>query len=132
MSNLNINRVVLGGRLTDNIELKQTQSGVFVCSFTIAVTRKSNREVTDFIDCVAWRNTAEFISKYFHKGSSICVIGSMQTRSWTDSNGNKRFVTELIVDDTYFVDSKSDSAPTSAQQNEPTYEEVNDESDLPF
>ena len=131
MANFNINKSVLGGRLTADVELKQTNSGISVCAFTIAATRKTNREESDFINCVAWRNTAEFISKYFHKGSSICVTGAIQTRSWTDNNGNKKFATELVVDEAYFVDSKSDNAPTS-DQSAPQFEAIKDEDDLPF
>lgn len=129
MANLNINKSVIGGRLTADVELKTTPSGVSVCSFTVAVTRKSNREKTDFINCVAWRNTAEFISRYFGKGSSICVTGEIQTRSWTDNNGNKRTATELVAEEAYFVDSKSDN---SEQRSEPQYEEVPNEDGLPF
>lgn len=132
MANFNINKSVLGGRLTADVELKQTPNGVPVCTFTIAVNRKGNREETDFINCVAWRNTAEFISKYFGKGSSICVTGAIQTRSWTDNNGNKRNATELVVDEAYFVDSKSDNAPTYGQQSAPQFEEVKGDDDLPF
>ena len=110
MSNLNLNKVILGGRLTADVELKQTASGVSVCSFSLAVNRKYTRESeqqTDFISCVAWRGTAEFIAKYFRKGSSICVWGSIQTRSWQDSTGNKKFATEVVVDEAMFVDSKN-------------------------
>ena len=113
MANFNFNKVTLGGRLTADVEVKQTTSGVPVCSFTIAVTRKANREETDFINCVAWRNTAEFISKFFGKGSSICVTGSVQTRSWTDQDGNKRYATDIVVDEAYFVDSKNESGQAS-------------------
>lgn len=127
MANLNINKSVLGGRLTADPELRYTQSGVSVCSFTVAVNRKFDRETTDFINCVAWNKTAEFIAKYFSKGSSICVTGSIQVRTWEDNNGAKRYATELIVDDAYFVDSNSESntAPDELQ-------EVEHDGDLPF
>ncbi len=118
MANLNLNKVVLGGRLTADPELKQTTSGIPVCSFSIAVNRRFQKEGeqnTDFINCQAWRNTAEFISKYFRKGSSLCVTGSIQTRSWTDNNGQKRYATEVVVDEAMFVDSKN-----TAQQAETT------------
>lgn len=128
MANLNLNKSILGGRLTADVELKSTPNGVSVCQFTVAVTRKGNREETDFINCVAWRNTAEFISKYFRKGSSICVVGAIQTRSWTDNNGNKRFATEVVVDEANFVDSKSENG----QQSAPHFEEVKEDDDLPF
>ena len=133
MANFNFNKVTLGGRLTADVEVKQTNSGVPVCSFTIAVTRKANREETDFINCVAWRNTAEFIGKFFGKGSSICVTGAIQTRSWTDQNNNKRSATEVIVDEAYFVDSKSDGEAQSYQrQSDAEFEEVKADDDLPF
>ena len=132
MANLNINKSVLGGRLTADVELKQTPNGVSVCAFTVAVNRKGNQKETDFINCVAWRNTAEFISKYFSKGSSICVTGSIQTRSWTDQSGQKRYATELIVDDAYFVDSKSENTSGPEQQSEPQYEQLSNDDDLPF
>ncbi len=145
MANFNFNKVILGGRLTQNPELKQTPSGVFVLSFSIAVNRKYSsknedgsigQSQADFINCVAWRNQAEFISRYFHKGSSICVVGNIQTRSYNDQQGNKRNVTEVVVDEAMFVDSKNENqggfnqsfAPTqgggympSSYNNEPQY-----------
>lgn len=117
MANLNLNKVILGGRLTADPELKQTTSGISVCSFSIAVNRRFQREgeqQADFINCQAWRNTAEFISNYFRKGSSICVVGSIQTRSWTDNNGQKRYATEVVVDEAMFVDSKNDTQQAEA------------------
>ena len=119
MANFNLNKVILGGRLTANPELKQTTSGIMVLTFSIAVNRKftsrnddgtNGQPQADFINCVAWRQTAEFISKYFHKGSSICVIGSIQTRNYTDQQGNKRYVTEVVVDEANFVDAKNENA----------------------
>lgn len=118
MANLNLNKVVLCGRLTSDIELKQTLTGVSVISFTLAVNRKyqaEGQQQTDFINCVAWRQTAEFISKYFKKGSSLCITGSIQVRSWQDSNGNKRYATEVVADEAMFVDSKSESTQQSYQ-----------------
>lgn len=112
MANFNFNKVILGGRLTADVELKQTNSGVAVAQFSIAVNRKYSKEgeqQTDFINCTAWRNTAEFISKYFKKGSSICVVGSVQVRSWTDNNNQKRYATDIVVDEAMFVDSKNDT-----------------------
>lgn len=138
MANLNFNKVIIGGRLTSDVELKQTPNGVSVCSFSIAVNRKGKEAQTDFIKCVAWRQTAEFINRYFNKGSSICIAGSIQTRSWQDTNGNKRFETEVVVDEATFVDSKSDGgnydAPSFAKDNAPKFEEikVDDSDDLPF
>ena len=115
MANFNLNKVILGGRLTADPELKTTPSGVSVCQFNLAVNRKYSKEgedqTADFITCVAWRATAEFISRYFFKGSSLCIVGNIQTRSWTDPQTNqKRYTTEVIVDEAMFVDSKSESA----------------------
>lgn len=148
MANLNLNKVVLGGRLTADPELKQTPSGVSVLSFNLAINRKyqaeGQQQQTDFISCIAWRNSAEFISKYFRKGSSICVTGSIQTRTWTDSNNQKRYATEVIVDEAMFVDSKNDahgaqtanSAPYIPDAYNPSqpqnFEGVAHDDDLPF
>lgn len=140
MSNLNLNKVILGGRLTNTPELKQTPSGVSVCSFSLAVNRKTGKDQeqkTDFIECQAWRQTAEFISRYFRKGSSLCIVGNIQKRSWKDQNGNNRYATEVIVDEALFVDSKNDSQGTADQApsftaQEPKYEEIDPDDSLPF
>lgn len=145
MANLNLNKVILGGRLTADVELKQTPSGVPVCSFSLAVNRKYSKDSeaqTDFINCVAWRNTAEFISKYFRKGSSLCAIGSVQTRSWTDNNGQKRYATEIVVDEALFVDSKTEGeaqgaatyadALGSVAPKHDDFTPLDSDSDLPF
>lgn len=141
MANFNINKVILGGRITKDVELKQTQNGVPVAQLSIAVNRKASKDQTDFINCIAWRNTAEFISKYFKKGSSICVVGSIQTRSWQDQNGNKRFSTEILADEAYFVDSKGEdttNVQNGSQSNfggftaTPNFEEMSSDEDLPF
>lgn len=120
MANFNFNKVILGGRLTADPELKTTPSGISVTSFTVAVNRRfggKSAEDTqaDFFNVTAWRQTAEFITRYFRKASSICVVGSIQTRSWTDQNGQKRFATEIVADEAYFVDAKSES-PIAVQQ----------------
>ncbi len=142
MAHLNLNKVILGGRITKDIELKQTPSGVSVCSFGIAINRKTGKDKeaqTDFIDCQAWRQTAEFISRYFKKGSSICITGSIQKRTWKDQNGNNRYETEVVVDEAMFVDSKSDAqgtgtdfAPTFKAPEDPQYEAISTDDDLPF
>lgn len=139
MANFNLNKVILGGRISQDLELKQTQSGVYTLSFSIAVNRKTSgqEQQADFINCVAWRNTAEFISKYFKKGSSICVVGEIQTRSWTDGNGNKRYATEVIVFEAYFVDGKGEQAqekqaPVFKTPEAPKFEEISNDDDLPF
>ena len=149
MANFNFNKVILGGRLTANPEIKQTQSGVPVCSFSLAVNRKYAKEgqqqEVDFINCTAWRATAEFIGKYFRKGSSLCVVGSIQVRSWTDTSNQKRYATDIIVDEAMFVDSKNESY-TGAQDagampyipdaysvpETPNFEDASDNDDLPF
>lgn len=113
MANFNINKSIIGGRLTADPELKQTNSGVSVCSFTVAVNRRFSKDgerEADFINVQAWRQTAEFICNYFKKGSSICIAGAIQTRSWEDQNGQKRFATEVVADEAYFVDGKNDGA----------------------
>lgn len=134
MANLNLNKVILGGRLTSDVELKQTPQGIAVCSFSVAVNRKGKDAQTDFINCQAWRNAAEIISKHFKKGSSICLVGSIQTRTWNDNNGQKRYATEVIVDEVYFVDSKADIGANTPSIVAPTpnFEEVSNDDDLPF
>lgn len=106
-----MNVCVLMGRLTATPELKKTQSGLSVTSFTIAINRRfktDGEQQTDFINCVAWRNTAEFITKYFTKGTMIAVEGSIQTRKYTDKNGNDRTATEVLVNQAHFTGSKRD------------------------
>lgn len=146
MGALNLNKTILGGRLTADVELKTTQSGISVCSFILAVNRKTGKDKeqqTDFISCVAWRQTAEFISKYFRKGSSLCIVGEIQTRTWTDQNNQKRYATEVIVNEAMFVDSKSDSGQTSAAAESympeaytapvtPNFETITDDDEIPF
>ncbi len=104
-----LNKAILMGRLVRDPELRHTPSSIPVTSFTLAVDRnygKGAEKQTDFIDCVAWRQTAEFVSKYFFKGSRIAVTGQIQIRSWDDAEGKKRFATEVIADDVEFVESK--------------------------
>lgn len=146
-----LNKVILIGHLTADPELKQTQSGIAVTSFSIGVTRRFARNgeqpTSDFINIVAWRQQAEFVTKYFHKGNAICIVGSLQTRNYVDQQGNKRYVTEVVADEISFVEKKSD-AP-GAHQYEPTgettpafsndaanaapnFEEIADDDDLPF
>ena len=106
-----LNHITIMGRLTRDPELRRTGSGVAVASFTVAVDRdfgktESGEKETDFIDCVAWRQTGEFISKYFTKGSMIVVSGRLQIRSWNDKDGNKRRTAEVVADNVYFGESK--------------------------
>ena len=108
-----LNHIVIMGRLTRDPELRRTGTGVAVTSFTLAVDRDfggrdGGEKETDFIDCVAWRQTGEFVSKYFTKGRMIVVSGRLQIRSWTDKDGNKRRTAEVVADNCYFGDSKRD------------------------
>jgi len=107
-----LNKIILMGRLTRDTELRRTQSGTAVTSFSIACDRDfkspSGEKETDFIDVVAWRNTAEFVSKYFAKGRMAVVEGRLQMRDWTDKDGNKRTSAEVVADNVYFGDSKRD------------------------
>lgn len=141
------NKVILIGNLTADPELKQTQNGISVTSFTIAVSRRyssknaENGPQADFINVVAWRNTAEFITKYFQKGKSILIVGSIQTRSWTDQNDQKRYITEVVAEEAQFVERKSDGAgamagatpaPYGASPKDVAFEEMSTDDDLPF
>ena len=112
-----LNVITIGGRLTKEPELRTTQTGISVCGFSVAVERdfaaQGQQKETDFFDCVAWRQGAEFVSKYFHKGDMILVTGRMQARDWTDNNGNKRRSWEIQVDHNYFGGSKSDNSQSS-------------------
>lgn len=133
---MNLNKVILAGRLTADPELKTTPSGLSVTSFTVAVDRRFGKEKqTDFISCVAWRSTAEFITKYFSKGNSICVCGSIQTRNYTDKNGNKRTAVEVVAEEATFCEGKKDNVmanPEAKADNvQSEYEPVEDD-DLPF
>ena len=110
-----LNHIVIMGRMTRDPELRRTASGIAVASFTLAVDRdftgKDNTEKeVDFIDCVAWRGTGEFVSKYFTKGRMACVSGRLQKRKWTDKDGNKRETAEIVADNVYFADSKNAAA----------------------
>lgn len=105
------------GRLTRDPELSQTPSGVTVARFSIAVNRrfaKEGQQNADFINCTAWRQQAEFICKYFRKGSMIAVVGSIQTRSWDGQDGKKQFATDVVVDEVYFTGSKAESGTAGA------------------
>lgn len=106
MANFNFNKVIFGGRLTDNAELKSTSGGKYFCKFSIAI--KDVKGDTDFFNCTAFNHMAEFISRYFGKGSSICIVCHADTNEWTDNSGNKRKSVEFIVDEVTFVDSKNE------------------------
>ncbi len=138
MANFNLNKVILGGRLTAEPELRTTQSGISVVRFTVAVNRRRSKEdqqqQTDFINAVAWRQQAEFLSRYFHKGSSICVIGSIHTGSSTDQNGQKRYYTEVVADEVSFVDSKQGQSESQSMPDASTggFADMRDDDDFPF
>jgi single-strand DNA-binding protein len=123
------------GRLVRNPELRRTNSGTAVASFTIACDRdfKSDggEREADFIECVAWRNTAEFVSKYFTKGRMAVVSGRLQTRNWTDKEGNKRKATEIVAESVYFGDSKREELQSYAAPQE-SFAELPDDGEIPF
>lgn len=127
-----LNKVILMGRFTRDPELRSTPQGISTCSFCLAVDRDFVREgeerKADFINCVAWRNTAEFISKYFKKGSMAVIEGSIQIRSWDDAEGKKKYATEVVVSQVYFGESKKDVPESS----EPVLAPMGDDDDLPF
>ncbi len=149
-----LNKVILIGNLTADPELKQTPNGVSVCSFSIAVQRRfanksdAQAQTVDFINIVAWRQQAEFICRFFKKGRPICIVGAIQSRSWTATDGSKRYATEVVVDEASFVDSKPDGASQSAQSqyvpdsygapsfdggaSASKFEEAGDDDSLPF
>lgn len=138
-----LNMTVIQGRLTKDVELRHTQSGTAVASFTVAWSEKyKEQERKLFLPCVAWSGTAEFISKYFSKGDQIIVDGYLTTRDWQDQNGNKRQATELTVDKAHFAGAKSQSDNTAfpvaqsapiVEADEPEFEEITlDDEPLPF
>lgn len=156
---LNLNKVIIAGYLTQDPELRQTQSGKSVVTFTVAVNRSvknddnTYRQETDFIDCQAWDKRAEFLSRNFRKGSAVCVLGGIRKRSWTDSSGTKRYATEVLCEDILFAGVKSaqegeearggvhtpqtpSNAPAepdfSAPAAQPNFTELNTNEDLPF
>ncbi len=154
------NKVILIGNLTADPELKQTPNGVSVCRFTLAVNRRfvsrnneQNQQTADFITVVAWKQSAEFVVRYFKKGRPILVCGQIQSRSWTDQAGQKHYATEVVADEVTFVENKSDStgapaggnapytpdayssAPAFSNQNGNTgsgFEEISGDDNLPF
>ncbi len=150
---LNLNKVILAGRVVADPELKQTQNGTNVVTIRIAVNRgfrsrdAQQQNEADFFNVTAWQNTAEFIAKYFRKGSAICVCGRIQNRSWIDQSGQKRYSTDIIAEEANFVESRGaqDGAPAAyndsygapafsspATNNAPKFEEIKTDDDLPF
>lgn len=139
-----LNHITIMGRFTRDPELRHTQSGTAVTSFTLAVDRdfkdkNSGETATDWISCTAWKGTAEFVSRYFQKGRMAVVDGRLQTRSYQDRDGNKRTAVEVVSDHVYFGDSKRDSdhldklADDATPVSEPSFQEMEDDpSELPF
>lgn len=129
-----LNKIFLMGRMTRDPELRHTASGTAVASFTLAVDRdfkdKDGNRETDFIDCTIWKGGAEFVSRYFAKGSMAVVVGSLQLRDWTDRDGNKRRSAQVVAENVYFGDSKRTDT-TSPVGGESAYQEE-DSGDLPF
>lgn len=136
MASFNFNKVIIGGRLTAEPELKTTQSGLSVVTFSVAVNRKTKQgeeNKSDFFNVTAWRQTADFVSRYFHKGSSICIVGVLQNSSWTDQKGEKHYRTDIVADEVMFVDSKSDGGVTAnTNAPMPKFEDIPTDGDLPF
>lgn len=124
-----LNKVILMGRICKDLELKYTPSNVAVTSFSIAVDRRFQRDKTDFINIVAWRNTAEFICKYFSKGQMINIVGSLQVRTYDGKDGKKVYVTEVVADEVNFC---GDKAQGQADNVPDDFAEVQSDDDLPF
>lgn len=153
MANFNFNQIIIGGRLTADPELKTTPSGVSVTTFTVAVNRaraKEGSQAADFFTVQAWRGTAEFITRYFRKASSICIVGTLQNRMW-EKDGQKHYSTEIVAETAYFVDSRDESVisanpaaqvnvsdtnsayiPEAYMNSAPKFEEISDDEGLPF
>lgn len=142
-----LNKVILIGNLTSDPELKQTNTGVSVTSFSLAVQRRfanknEQAQSVDFINAVAWRHTAEFVCRFFKKGRPICIVGSLQSRSWTANDGSKRYTTEVLVDEAMFIDKKSDADAYEKQEDanylpdaykeSAAFEEASNDDNLPF
>jgi len=132
-----MNQVVLMGRVTKDIALKQTPSGVSICSFTVAVNRrfaKEGQQNADFINCVAWRNTAEFIAKYFGKGKMIGIVGSLQTGKY-EKDGQTHYTTDVLVDEAYFAGGKNEAAEETTEPEDNSFGgfmPIPNDDDLPF
>ena len=129
-----INTIIISGRITRDVELKNTPSGVSVCSFTVAnETGYGDNKKTNFIQVTAWRKTAEFVSKYFHKGSMICVEGQLQQRNWEDKAGNNRTALDVIANNVHFMDAKPTGDNANSKPNaEIGFEEIALDEQLPF
>ena len=128
-----LNSVTIMGRLAKDPELRKTTNGTSVSSFRLAVSRDYQKVETDWIDVIAWKQTAEFVSRYFSKGRIAIVQGRLQSRSWTDKNGNRRDVVEVVADHVYFGDSQKEDKKDSGKQIKQEFEDLSgDDGDLPF
>ena len=130
-----VNKTIHTGRICQDIELKQTQSGVPVCSFTLAVKRPRVTDTTDFLNIVCWRQNAEFISKYASKGSLISVVGTLQSRKFQDQNGKNHTAIEIVADEVSIianVQQNAGTAPTFTETDTPQFEANAGDDDLPF
>ena len=133
-----MNSIILLGRTTSSIELKQTQAGKSVASFSLAVKRPFTKDTTDFHTVVCWDKQAELISKYVNKGDQICIRGYLTTRTWTDNQGNNRYATEVVADEVSFVGNNSTNTdakpyvPTAYTSNNQNFEEITTDGSLPF
>lgn len=135
-----MNSIILLGRTTSDIEIKQTQAGKSVTNFSLAVKRPFTKDTTDFHTVVCWDKQAELLAKYVKKGDQICIRGYLTTRTWNDNQGNKRYATEVVADEVSFVGNKESSTeaksqpyiPSAYTSNNQNFEEIPDGSDLPF
>lgn len=135
-----MNSIILLGRTTNSIELKQTQAGKSVATFSLAVKRPFTKDTTDFHNIVCWDRQAELVSKYVNKGDQICIRGYLTTRTWTDNQGNKRYATEVVADEVSFVGNSSSNTEAKAQPYVPTaytsnnqnFQEIPEDGNLPF
>ena len=126
-----MNKIILKGRLTAEPEIRKTQNDISVCSFTVATNRRFDKEKSDFILCEAWRQTAEFVSKYFTKGKEILVIGELHIDRY-DKDGETRYITKINVDEVEFCGSKNDSVEVKSAEITADFTEIDDDDDLPF
>ena len=124
-----MNKITLKGRLTSKPELKQTTTGITVADFTVAVNRRFNKEQTDFINCQAWKTTAEFVNKYFDKGQEILVVGELHIEKW-EKDGETRTASRVVVDEVEFCGNKKDNAKSTTDDD--GFEEIADDGDYPF
>ena len=133
-----MNSIILLGRTTSSIELKQTQAGKSVATFSLAVKRPYTKDATDFLTVCAWGKQAELLSQYVNKGDQVCIRGYLTTRTWTDNQGQKRYATEVVADEVSFVGNSSSTTeakpyvPSAYTSNNQNFEEITNDGTLPF